>query len=246
MKIESRDGEATIWVYDPIGEMFGSDAVTAKGVRERLSSLRGVNKLTVRINSPGGEVDESMAIYNLLREFNGTVVTKVDGIAASAAATLFAAGEYRQVAQGAKVMIHNPWGVAVGDYRELQKASDVAKQYRHDLAAVYSDRFAMKPEAILAAMDDTTFYTADEAMVAGLATATSEPSEIAPSEIEAMAMVAMDIPKIATFLTIGEYAASAKGIVLSKPGLDTAKRIAAASRERQLALAKTVLTTARK
>lgn len=240
MRLEAKDGEATLWVYDPIGEMFGPEAVTVKGVRDKLASLRGVTRLNVRINSPGGEVDDSMAIYTLLREFKGTVVTKVDGIAASAAATVFAAGEYRQVAQGAKVMIHNPWGVAVGDYRELQKAADVAKQYRADLAAVYADRFGLKLDYALAAMDETTFYTADEAMQSGLATATTEPvPEVTNEDSDKLVTYAKEVARIAACLLVAEDGTKARAD-LSEQALTVARRIAAAHRERQLALAKLV------
>lgn len=238
MRLESKDGEATLWVYDTIGEMFGPDAVTVKGVRDKLASLRGVTRLNVRINSPGGEVDESMAIYTLLREFKGTVVTKVDGIAASAAATVFAAGEFRQVAQGAKVMIHNPWGVAVGDYRELQKAADVAKQYRQDLASVYADRFSMKLDNALAAMDETTFYTADEAMVAGIATATTEPAEVGETaSVDALLTYAKEVARIAACLLVADDATAARAD-LSGQAIEVARKIAAASRQRQLAIAR--------
>lgn len=231
MKLECKDGETTLWVYDPIGPMFGPDAVTAKGVREKLASLRGISKLNVRINSPGGEVDESMAIYTLLREFKGTVVTKVDGIAASAAATVFSAGEYRQVAQGAKVMIHNPWGIAVGDYRELQKASDVAKQYRADLAGVYSDRFGMKLDSALAAMDETTFYTADEAMVAGLATAVAEPVDgVEVGDGEALVTYAKEVARIAACLLVADAGTEARE-QLSEQALAVGRKLASMRRQ---------------
>lgn len=237
MKMECKDGEATLWVYDPIGPMFGPDAVTAKGVRDKLASLRGVTRLNVRINSPGGEVDESMSIYTLLREFKGTLVTKVDGIAASAAATLFAAGEYRQIAQGAKVMIHNPWGVAVGDYRELQKAADIAKQYRADLAAVYSDRFGMKSELALAAMDETTFYTADEALLAGISTATGEPTEVTAGESESLISYAKEIAKIAACLLVADDQTAAR-TDLSAHALEVGRRLASMKRQLDLARVK--------
>jgi ATP-dependent Clp protease protease subunit len=169
MKFEAKDGEATIWIYDAIGEMFGPDAVTAKGVRDRLHALRGIDRLTIRINSPGGLVDDAVAIHTLLSEYKADKSVKVDGIAASAASVIAMVGGKISVAPGGMMMIHNPWSIAVGDGAALRKAAEVADKYRDNLAAIYGRRTGKSAEEITAAMDAESWYTADEAVAFNLA-----------------------------------------------------------------------------
>jgi ATP-dependent Clp protease protease subunit len=179
MRVEAKDGEATIWIYDAIGEMFGPDAVTAKGVRDRLQALRGIDKLTVRINSPGGMVDEAIAIRTLLSEYRAEKTYKVDGIAASAATVFPNAGDKLQMAPGAMWMIHNPWSVAIGDGNAMRKAAEVADKYRENLVSLYAARTKQKPEDSAAAMYAETWYTASEAMAGGFATEVGDGEPVA-------------------------------------------------------------------
>lgn len=168
MQFQAKDGEATIWIYDAIGEMFGPDAVTAKGIKDKLQAFRGIEKITLRINSPGGVVDDATAIHTLLSEHPATKVTKVDGIAASAATILIPPGRV-EMAKGAKMMIHNPWTVAIGNWRELEKAAAVAKVYSNSAAEIYAARTGKSAEDIMAAMDAETYFTAQDAVDFGLA-----------------------------------------------------------------------------
>jgi len=179
MRIEAKDGEATIWIYDAIGEMFGPEAVTAKGVRDRLQALRGIDRLTVRINSPGGLVDDAVAIHTLLSEYKAAKTVKVDGIAASAASVVAMVGSKIQVAPGGMMMIHNPWSVAVGDGAALRKAAEVADKYRDNLAAIYGKRTGKDAKDIQAVMDAETWFTADEAVAFNLADESSDDEAIA-------------------------------------------------------------------
>ena len=237
MKMENKDGEATLWIYDPIGSMFGPDAVTAKGVRDKLANLRGINRLTVRINSPGGEVDDSIAIYTLLREFTGDLVTKNDGVAASAAATIFSAGKVRQVAPGAMTMIHNPWGVAVGDYREMLKAAEVAKAYRDNLATIYSERFSLDSDKAIELMDAETWYTAEEAVKNGVAHNAGAEQAVQAASTEKVAAFAKEVARIAACLMVSEEGTRAHA-ALATEAIEIGRKIASASRERQIAFAR--------
>lgn len=167
MRVEAKDGEATIWIYDAIGEMFGPDAVTAKGVRDRLQALRGIDRLTVRINSPGGMVDDAIAIHTLLSEYKAEKTFKVDGVAASAATVLPTVGSKVELAPGSMWMIHNPWTIAIGDGNAMRKAAEISDKYRDNLIGLYSRRTKQDPEAIAEAMAAETWYTAEEAMAAG-------------------------------------------------------------------------------
>lgn len=164
----NRDGEATIWIYDPIGGTF-EGGITAKGIRDKLHNMRGVTRLTIRINSPGGEVDDAIAIHTLLSAHDAEKVVKVDGIAASAAATIAMVGDSVHVAPGGIMMVHNPWSIVMGDHRALMHAATVSEKYRNNTAEIYARRTGRKITDIVEAMDSETWFTASEAVEWGLA-----------------------------------------------------------------------------
>lgn len=205
MRFEAKDGEATIWIYDAIGELFGPDAVTAKGVRDRLQSLRGIERLTVRINSPGGVVDDAVAINTLLNEYAATKTTKIDGIAASAATLVIPQGSV-QMAKGAKMMIHNPWTVAVGNYRDLEHAAKVAKQYAQSAAEMYAARTGKPIEDIQAAMDAETYYLDQEAVDFGLADSVGDGEAVQAASHEAIVAKAKICAQLAFAELVGKSA----------------------------------------
>lgn len=154
--------EATVYVYDYIG-MFGVEAEAF--VRE----LRAVTAPTIhlRINSPGGNVFDAMAIRTALREHPSTVISHIDGLAASAATLLPPDGGEVRMTSGAMWMIHNPWMLAMGDAAELRKTADLLDKAAGSMAGVYARRTGMKLDAVREAMDTETWYTAEEAEEAG-------------------------------------------------------------------------------
>ena len=83
IKAASTD-DNSISVFDVIGQDYWGEGVTAKRIAGALRAMNGAD-VTVNINSPGGDMFEGLAIYNLLREYEGRVTVKVLGIAASAA-----------------------------------------------------------------------------------------------------------------------------------------------------------------
>jgi ATP-dependent Clp protease, protease subunit len=204
MKFEAKDGEATIWIYDAIGEMFGPDAVTAKGVRDRLQSLRGVDKLNIRINSPGGMVDDAVAIHTLLSEYKAEKVTKIDGVAASAATILIPRDSKVSIAQGAKMMIHNPWSVAVGDWREMEKAAKVAKQYATSAAEMYAARTGKPMAEVVAAMEAETYFLGEEAVAWGLADDMGDGEAVAAATVDGVMAQAMIVARLAFAALVGQ------------------------------------------
>src|SRR5690606_4149771 len=95
----AEEKERTSSIHDVIGQDFWTgEGVTARRIAGALRAL-GKGPVTVNINSPGGDLFEGLAIYNLLREHNGEVTVKVLGLAASAASVVAMAGDTVQVAR---------------------------------------------------------------------------------------------------------------------------------------------------
>ena len=160
-----------LWIYDVIGEDFFGEGVTPKSVRDQMKSMDKAEPLLVRINSPGGSVFDGVAIKTLLEEWQAGVSVQVDGIAASAASYIAMAGSTISMASGSMLMIHNPWSVVVGNASDMRKEADLLDRVGDQLAAAYATKSGASLDQIKAALEAETWYTADEAVAAGLADA---------------------------------------------------------------------------
>ncbi len=163
------DGPARLDVYDDIGPGgWFSDGLTAKDVAGQLAGIRG--PLDVHISSSGGDVFDGLAIAEAIKSHKGPVTTYVDGIAASIASVIMQAGQKRVMAQGSMAMIHDAWGFP-DDCNEagLLKMAATLGKVSDNLAAQYAARAGGTPEQWRQAMQAETWYTADEAVAAGLA-----------------------------------------------------------------------------
>ena len=140
--------------------------VTAKAFRNDLQALGGKD-VTVRINSPGGEVMTAQAIYNLLKSYTGKVSVHIDGLCASAATLVACAGSHIAMPRNALYMIHNPATYAGGNADDLRKCADTLDKFKDIILNVYEERTGRKRNDISKAMDAETWMTADEALANG-------------------------------------------------------------------------------
>lgn len=162
------DDPATLSIYDVIGaDMFG-DGVTAKRVAGVLRRV-GAEPVTVNINSPGGDMFEGIAIYNLLRQHPAAVTVNILGIAASAASVIAMAGDEIAVGTGALIMIHNAWGAVVGNRHDMTEAAAVFAEFDAALADIYTARTGVRRGEIEKMLDAETFMRGAEAVQIGFA-----------------------------------------------------------------------------
>ena len=163
------ESTAEIFIYDSIGdEMWGM--VSDGMVIEALSQLEG-RRISLRINSDGGDVFKGAAIYNALQRHPGGVDTFCDGLAASCASCIFMAGQNRTIAGNAFLMLHNPWTIVGGTSAELRKVADTLDIVTGGFAKAYQDVSGKKADEIQAIFDAETWYKAEDAVEEGFATA---------------------------------------------------------------------------
>jgi ATP-dependent protease ClpP protease subunit len=160
--------ENTISIFDPIGADWFGEGVTAKRVAAALRAIKG-DTVTVQINSPGGDVFEGLAIYNLLAEDPRPVTVKVLGLAASAASFIAMAGDDVQVARSGFLMIHNAWVMAIGNRHDLRDAADMLEPFDAALADIYATRTGLAQDEIAALMDKETWMNGSDAVDRGFA-----------------------------------------------------------------------------
>ena len=167
----SDENDNTIGIYDPIGYDYWDDSgVTAKRISAALRSLDGAD-VVVNINSPGGDVFEGLAIYNLLREYKGHVTVRVLGVAASAASFIAMAADEIQIARAGFFMIHNAWTGVWGNRNDLRETADFLEQIDDTIADIYHVRSGLSMDELKADMDKERWINGRDAIDNGFADA---------------------------------------------------------------------------
>ncbi|UWL61641.1 Clp protease ClpP [Brucella pseudintermedia] len=167
--VPGADGDTTISIFDVIGEDFWTGSgVTANRISAALRSI-GSKDITVRINSPGGDMFEGIAIYNLLRVHPAKVTVEVLGWAASAASVIAMAGDEIRMGLGSFMMVHNAWGVVIGNRHDMRDAATLFDQFDAAIADIYQARTGMKRADIEQLMDAETFMAAAQTVEYGFA-----------------------------------------------------------------------------
>ena len=165
------DEGSTVNIYDMIGlDPYTGGGFTAKRMSGILRSV-GQSDITVKINSPGGDVFEGFAIYNELRQHKAKVTVQVMGIAASAAAYIAMAGDEINIGLGAFMMVHNSWGMVVGNKNDLQASIGILTQIDSAQVDIFEARTGLSRDKIIAYMDAETLFSANDAVKAGFADA---------------------------------------------------------------------------
>lgn len=164
----AKSDDNSISVFDVIGADWYGDGVTASRIAAALRSIGGAD-VTVNINSPGGDMFEGLAIYNLLREYEGKVTVKVLGLAASAASIIAMAGDEVQIGRGAFLMIHNCWVYAMGNRHDLAQIAADMEPFDKAMNDIYGARTGLDAVTIDAMMDAETYIGGSDAVEKGFA-----------------------------------------------------------------------------
>lgn len=163
------DEPNTINIYDLIGEDWWSGAgFTASRMAGALRKI-GQNPVTVNINSPGGDLFDGIAMYNMLREHPARVTVNVMGMAASAASVIAMAGDEINMGLGSFIMVHNSWGMVVGNRHEMTAAATLFETFDTAIADIYEARTTTARDEIVALMDAETFLAPSRAVELGFA-----------------------------------------------------------------------------
>ncbi|MFD1547008.1 head maturation protease, ClpP-related [Nonomuraea guangzhouensis] len=158
------DGAAEVVIYDEIG-WFG---VSAGAFLEELKAVTA-GEISLRLNSPGGNVFDGVAIMNVLRSHPAKVTTYVDGLAASIASVIAMAGDRIVMQPHSQMMIHNPWAMCIGDAADMRDEAERLDRHSENIASVYAERAGGTVADWRERMASETWYSAEEAVAAGLA-----------------------------------------------------------------------------
>lgn len=165
VQIKAKDsGSAEVLIYDEIGESdyLSESALGAKEFHAGLKALGDIANLDVRINSPGGDVFEGTAIFNVLRAHKARKTVHIDGIAASIASVIAMAGDEIVAPSNAVIMVHMPAGGVMGNAGDMRKMAEALDVVTESIIASYG-RTKQTKEKLAAIMAEETWMTAEEA-----------------------------------------------------------------------------------
>lgn len=184
-RAESSEADGnTIYLYDVIvsskadAEWWGG--VDAETFVQTLRAMSG--DVTIRINSPGGDVFAARAMAQAIRDHSGKVTAYVDGYAASAASFITSMADSVIVSQGGMIMIHKAWSIAMGNADDFRASASLLEKIDGTIAQTYvaaAERRGISPADFMALMAAETWLTGSEAIELGLADA--EAADPAPA-----------------------------------------------------------------
>ena len=148
-------------------ETWFGDEVTPQLFKNDLNAGKG--DITLWINSPGGDVFAAAQIYNMLMDYKGNVHVIIDGLAASAASVIAMAGTTVSMSPVAMMMIHNPWTIAQGEAKDMEKVIEMLGEIKESIMNAYELRTGLSRTKISHLMDSESWFNARKAVELGFA-----------------------------------------------------------------------------
>lgn len=165
-KAESNGDEATVYLYDVIviDDFWGG--VSALSFAKELAGI-SAPVINLRINSPGGDVFAARAMETAIREHKSTIISHIDGEAASAATYVAIAADTVRIAEGGFFMIHKAWSIALGNADDMLQMAALLEKVDESLVTTYANRTNQNPDDIRDWMANETWFSAQEALDSG-------------------------------------------------------------------------------
>jgi len=163
MKINMANRHADVYIFGVIGW-----DVTPNGLINQLNEQGDLSTITVHINSVGGFIGDGLAILNTLRHHKAEVTTVIEGYALSMGSIIAQAGDTRLMADNSLMMIHRAQGGAFGDANDMAKEAEILQKHEQALIKEYTRVMDASTDEIQAMLNEETWFTADEALAAGL------------------------------------------------------------------------------
>lgn len=184
--VVTADGVATIRLYEPIDSWGGWWGMSAEEMADTVDALpSNITEIRLLINSPGGDVFDGTAIFNILAAHPARVVAVVQGLAASAASFIAVTADELVMNPGSMLMIHDASAGVYGWADDMRQMADLLDKIGDNIATLYASKAGGTAAEWRERMLAETWYTADEAVTAGLADRVEAPSaDDAPADAD--------------------------------------------------------------
>ena len=165
VKNEVNSDTAELYLYGTIRKAYwweDEDAcINANRVKNALADLKGKD-LNIHINSGGGDIFESIAICNLLKQHGGHITIIVDALAASGASVICNGADKVIMLSNSMMMIHKAWTYTEGNADDLRKVANDLDKMDNAVLASYKSRFVGTEEELKALIKESSWFTAEE------------------------------------------------------------------------------------
>lgn len=179
-KIETRlevknesEKRAKLYLYGVIRQAYywesDDTVISSNRVMKALADLEGKD-IDVHINSGGGDVFESIAIRNLLKQHEGSIDIYIDSLAGSGASVIATAGENIYMYDNSMQMIHKAWTIVMGNADELRKTATDLDKIDSAVKASYMSKFVGTEDELETLIAQEEYLTAEECIAFGFAT----------------------------------------------------------------------------
>jgi len=155
-----------IYLYDTDTDCIGSGTLSSAYIQSQLEAAAGQD-IEVHISSVGGSAFDAIAIYDLLKKYNGNVTTYIDALAASAASIVAMGGQTIIMSKYALLMIHKPMVGSGGNADELLKDVQMLNIVQSRLAQIYMDKTGLDVVTVNSLINSVTWLSADQALDLG-------------------------------------------------------------------------------
>ena len=163
-----------VYIFDEIG-MGG---VNAQGFIEEIKSFKD-SPMNLHINCVGGDVFDGMAIFNIIKKRTAKTTVYIEGIAASMGSVIALAADSVVMAENSLFMIHNAWGGAMGEAKEMKKTANLLDKISGEIADIYVKKTKLPYDKVKEMMDEETWLNAEEALELGFIDSISDAIKVA-------------------------------------------------------------------
>lgn len=160
--------EQELQLYGEIGPSW-MGMISDTAVIAALEEMKSLRRIAVRLNSPGGDAFMGVSIMNALRRHPAKVTVHIDALAASAASIIAMGGDKVIVHQGAMLMVHRAWTIALGNSEDLSKVAETLAKVDQNLVDIYARKTGLDKSKVKQLVDAETWMTAEEAVDLGFA-----------------------------------------------------------------------------
>ena len=171
---KASQGIVDVYIFDEIGA-YG---LNAQSFIEEVKAYKK-QPMNIHINCVGGDVFDGMAIYNIIKKRTAETTVYIEGIAASMGSVIALAADNVVMAENSLFMIHNAWGGAMGESKELKKTANLLEKISNEIADIYIKKTKLPYDRVKEMMDEETWLNADEALELGFIDSISDAIKVA-------------------------------------------------------------------
>jgi len=182
-RVNNATERAEIDIFGEIGESWFSEGYTMERCRADLKGIKA-KAITLNISSLGGDVNDALVIYDLLKSHNATITARIMGATASAGTVVAMGADSVEMSENSLFLVHNAWTIALGNADQLRGTASDLDKFDDRLVGIYTRKTGKDDTEIRTLMAEEKWIDASEAQEYGFVDAIYIPTKAAASAIK--------------------------------------------------------------